>query len=157
MNFQFENICIDTDNFKLEINGKPSSTEPQVFDLIVYLINNRQRLVSRKELLDTLWAGREVSDTSLSNHIKSARKVLGDNGRRQKIIKTMHGRGYQFIADINEVGATSQPVVKPVRSYHRRYLIALVSLALLLGFQPFSSHVNMKRLLRNNPSPILPF
>ena len=136
MNFHFENICIDADNFRVEVDGKPVSTEPQVFDLIVYLIECRERLVSRKELLDTLWSGREVSDTSLSNHIKSARKVLGDNGRRQQIIKTIHGRGYQFIADVEEVAAGHRPEVKPVRSYRSHYLVALVGLVLLLVLPP---------------------
>lgn len=135
MTFQFEDIWIDTDNFSMEKNGRTISTEPQVFNLIVYLIENRDRLVSRQELLDKLWAGRHVSDTSLSNHIKSARKVLGDNGRRQQIIKTFHARGYQFIADVKEVTAGSKAKIEPVRVYRRRYQIALTVLVLLLALQ----------------------
>jgi tetratricopeptide (TPR) repeat protein len=135
MNFHFENIWIDTDSFSVEQNGQTISVEPQVFDLIVYLIENRNRLVSRKELLEKLWSGRHVSDTSLSNHIKSARKVLGDNGRRQKVIKTFHARGYQFVANVEEVAAGAKPEIKPVRGYRGRYQFALAALVLLLLLQ----------------------
>jgi TolB-like protein/DNA-binding winged helix-turn-helix (wHTH) protein/lipoprotein NlpI len=72
--------------------------EPMVFDLIVYLIENHNNLISRDELLAKLWPGREVCDATLSNHIKSARKLLGDDGQQQKIIETVRGRGYRFIA-----------------------------------------------------------
>ncbi|MCK4711077.1 MAG: winged helix-turn-helix domain-containing protein, partial [Gammaproteobacteria bacterium] len=97
------NIEVDTLNFHLSESGDPVSVEPQVFDLIVYLMTNRDRLVTRQEIFDKLWSGRIVSDTSLSNHIKSARKALGDDGQKQQVIKTVHGRGYQFIAHIEEV------------------------------------------------------
>lgn len=59
-------------------------------------------MVSRDEILDKLWQGRVISDTSINNHIKSARKVLGDDGIKQAVIKTIHSRGYQFIAQIDE-------------------------------------------------------
>ncbi len=102
MNYLFDNFKVDTSNFKLEKDGNDIAIEPQVFDLLVYLIAHRNRLVTRQEIFDTIWGGREVSDTSLSNHIKSARKAVGDDGRRQQIIKTTHGRGYQFISQVSE-------------------------------------------------------
>ena len=64
-----------------------------MFDLLVYLVKHRDHLVSRQQLLDDLWDGRVVSDATLSNHIKVARSVLGDNGDLQKSIKTVRGRG----------------------------------------------------------------
>lgn len=91
---------IDTENFQISAAGTPLAVEPKVFDLLVYLLENRPRLISREELLNQIWAGREVSDTTLSNHIKSARKILGDNGELQTVIKTIRGRGYQFVADV---------------------------------------------------------
>ena len=103
MIYQLGNIEIDEDNFKLFDNGQLIAVEPQVFDLIIYLIKHRDRLISRQELFEQLWTGREVSDTSLSNHIKSARKVLGDDGNLQHVISTIRGRGYQFVAQINEL------------------------------------------------------
>ncbi len=102
MRYRFNQFELDTQQFTLSHNAQAVAVEPKVFDLIVYLIEHRQRLISRDELFDKLWAGREVSDTTLSNHIKSARKVLGDNAERQETIKTLRGRGYQFVAAIDE-------------------------------------------------------
>ena len=68
--------------------------------LLFSLIENRSRVVSRDEIFDVVWQGRNVSDTSLSNHIKTARKILGDNAADQKLIKTIRGRGYQFVAEV---------------------------------------------------------
>ena len=76
MIYKFDKIEIDLDQFEVKDDGKTIAVEPKVFDLIIYLIKNRFRLVSRDELFEHVWEGREVSDTSLSNHIKSARKVL---------------------------------------------------------------------------------
>lgn len=98
MIYTFKNFTINTDNFQLLKNDKPLSIEPQVFNIILYLVENQDRVVSRTELLDAIWKDKIVSDSSISNHIKSARKVLDDDGQKQAVIKTIHGRGYQFIA-----------------------------------------------------------
>ncbi len=103
MIYRFSEFELDTQNYQLIKAGNEVAVEPQVFDLLKYLIANRSRLVSRAEIFDEIWSGRVVSDTSLSNHIKSARKAIGDSGRIQSCIKTVHGRGYQFIASTNEV------------------------------------------------------
>lgn len=105
MIYRFNNIEIDLNKFEIREDGNTLSVEPKVFNLIIYLIEHRLRLVSRDELFEQVWQGREVSDTSLSNHIKSARKVLGDNGELQKVIKTVRSRGYQFIAETIELPA----------------------------------------------------
>ncbi len=101
MIYKFNNIEVDSKNYRLLDNGKEISVEPQVFNLIIFLLENKDNVVSRDEILDKLWQGRVVSDTSINNHIKSARKVLGDDGIKQLVIKTIHSRGYQFIAKIN--------------------------------------------------------
>ncbi len=101
MIYKFNNSEVDSKNYRLLDNGKEISVEPQVFNLIVFLLENKDNVVSRDEILDKLWQGRVVSDTSINNHIKSARKVLGDDGIKQAVIKTIHSRGYQFIAKIN--------------------------------------------------------
>jgi TolB-like protein len=98
MIFQFNQYCVDTDRYQLFSKGTELTTEPQVFDLLVYLIENRERVVSRDELLDNLWKGKVVTDSALSARLKDARKAVGDNGTKQSTIKTFHGRGYQFIA-----------------------------------------------------------
>lgn len=113
MHYRVGSIDVDPGNYHLSENGDPVAVEPKVFDLIVYLIRNRDRLVTRQELFDRIWQGRVVTDTSLSNHIKSARKVLGDDGQKQEVIKTIHGRGYQFIADAEEVDEKTRAPGKP--------------------------------------------
>jgi DNA-binding winged helix-turn-helix (wHTH) protein len=93
-----EHVIIDTALYRISAAGAATSVEPKVFDLLVYLIRHRDRVLSRDELLREVWDGREVSNTTLSNHVKSARKALGDSGELQKTILTIRGRGYQFIA-----------------------------------------------------------
>jgi DNA-binding winged helix-turn-helix (wHTH) protein/TolB-like protein/tetratricopeptide (TPR) repeat protein len=100
MKYQVATFEIDTEQFQISCADKVLAVEPKVFDLIVYLIQNRKRLVSRDELFEQVWQGRDVSDTTLSNHIKSARKIFGDDGEQQQVIKTLRGRGYQFIAEV---------------------------------------------------------
>lgn len=102
MIIRFNTIEVDLNQYEIRDNGQPLAVEPKVFDLIIYLIQHRQRIISRDELFQKIWNGREVSDTSLSNHIKTARKILGDNGSLQHVIKTIRSRGYQFIAKIEE-------------------------------------------------------
>jgi len=124
MFYRIENIEIDSLNFRLTIDGTAATVEPQVFDLIIYLITRRDRLVTRQELFDNIWADRVVSEDSLSSHIKKARKVLGDDGKQQRVIKTIHGRGFQFIADTEELnpqqdatgytGLTAKTYRKPI-------------------------------------------
>lgn len=103
MVFEFNQITIDTDQYRLSSGGDLVPVEPQVFDLLVFLIINRDRVVTREELLETLWSGKVVTDAALGVRIKDARKAVGDNGNQQKVIKTIHGRGYQFISEITQI------------------------------------------------------
>ena len=119
MFYRLGTIEVDPANFVLTDSGKIVSVEPLVFDLIVCLIENRGRLLTRQELIDKIWGGRIVSDTSLSNHIKSARKALGDDGHTQRFIKTIHGRGYRFVGEIEEV-ASQGGTEKTAATSHRR-------------------------------------
>lgn len=99
MIYQAEHFLLDTTSYRLIRDGSEYPIEPQVFDLIVYLIDNRNRVVLRDELLDKLWNGRIVSDGAINARIKLARSALGDSGKLQKFIKTIHRRGYQFIGE----------------------------------------------------------
>jgi adenylate cyclase len=103
MIFRFNEFEMDTQNYQLRRNGEVVEIEPKVYDLLRYLVVNRERLVTRDELFDNIWSGQVVSDTSLSNLIKAARKAIGDSGNLQSSIKTVHGRGYQFISTTEEV------------------------------------------------------
>lgn len=105
MIYRAENFTLDTSLYSLYRGEERISVEPQVFDLLVHLIVNRERVVTREELLDSLWSGRVVTDSALSARLKAARKAVGDSGRTQSTIKTIHGRGYQFIAHVAESDA----------------------------------------------------
>ena len=111
MKYQIAEFLIDTTRFRISNGDSPVAVEPKVFDLLVYLIAHRDRVVTREELFKEVWDGREVSDATLSNHVKSARKVLGDSGELQSTIQTIRGRGYQFIAPVTEI-----PTVMPQQS-----------------------------------------
>ena len=74
--------------------------EPQVFDVMTQLVSNHQRLVTKSELFDTVWGGRFVGEAALTSRIKAARRALGDDGGTQRYIRTVRGRGYQFVGSI---------------------------------------------------------
>jgi DNA-binding winged helix-turn-helix (wHTH) protein/TolB-like protein len=98
MIYAFNGYEINTENFCICYRGQIVQIEPKVFNVIVYLIQHRDQVVTRKQLLKDVWAGRVVSPSTLTNHIKLARSALGDSGVDQLIISTVYGRGYRFVA-----------------------------------------------------------
>jgi pimeloyl-ACP methyl ester carboxylesterase len=100
--FVFSDCELDLDRFELRRAGRLRPVEPQVFDLLAVLIRARHRVVPKEELLDTVWGNRFVTESALTSRVKAARQAIGDDGRRQRFIRTVHGRGYQFAAPVNE-------------------------------------------------------
>lgn len=112
MIYQFAGFTIDTERFLLRQGGASVSIEPLAFDLLLYLAENRDRVVGRDELLENLWRGKVVSDSALAARLRDVRKAVGDSGSRQQVIRTVHGRGYQFVAQLltgGDSSATEQP------------------------------------------------
>jgi pimeloyl-ACP methyl ester carboxylesterase/DNA-binding winged helix-turn-helix (wHTH) protein len=107
--FVFGDCELDLDRFELRRAGQVRPVEPQVFDLLAVLIRERRRVVPKEELLDTVWGNRFVSESALTSRVKAARQAIGDDGRSQHLIRTAHGRGYQFVAPVTEA-APSDPV-----------------------------------------------
>jgi pimeloyl-ACP methyl ester carboxylesterase/DNA-binding winged helix-turn-helix (wHTH) protein len=107
--FVFGDCELDLDRFELRRAGRLRPVEPQVFDLLAVLIRERRRVVPKEELLDTVWGNRFVSESALTSRVKAARQAVGDDGRSQRLIRTAHGRGYQFVAPVDEA-AQSDPV-----------------------------------------------
>jgi TolB-like protein len=99
--YQFSDFTLDTSRYQLNRSGESVAIEPLVFDLLVYLVEQRDRVVTREELLENLWKGKVVTDAALGARLKNARKAVQDNGSKQEVIKTVHGRGYQFIAELS--------------------------------------------------------
>src|SRR6185503_21361561 len=103
MLFRFGDCELDTSRFELRRGGQRVELEPQVFELLVYLVANRERVVTRRELYEKVWRGRVVTDAALNNRIKTARAGIGDDGKTQHSIRTLHRTGYRFIGDVAEV------------------------------------------------------
>jgi len=114
MIYQFAQFELDMARFELREEGAGRPLEPQVFKLLAYLIEHRERLVSKNELFEKLWDGRVVTDSALTSRIKSARQVLGDSGKAQRFIKTIYGTGFRFVADVRFAHSTS--TVLPFRN-----------------------------------------
>jgi len=110
MIFRFDHFKVDSTSFEVWRDETRLEAQPQVMELLIMLIGNRDRVVSREEIFDQIWKNRVVSDTTLSSRIKSLRKLLGDDGVQQKFIRTIHGRGFRFHAEVVETrGSQSEP------------------------------------------------
>jgi len=150
MKYKIGEFTIDTGRFRISSGDSPIAAEPKVFDLLVYLIAHRDRVVTREELFKEVWDGREVSDATLSNHVKNARKVLGDSGELQSTIQTIRGRGYQFVAPVTEIPNGGErgepqpptyvsPVTKPAPAWRLALGAVVVLVAALIGWRFFTS------------------
>ena len=102
MLYIFNNFVLDTDRRELRAGCKAVDVEPQVFDLLKYLIHHRERVVSRDELIETIWGGRSVSESALSTRINAVRTAIGDSGIQQHLIKTLPRRGIRFVGEVRE-------------------------------------------------------
>ena len=100
MPYLFDDYELDESLYELRQDSEVIKLEPKVFDVLVYLIQHRKRVVSKGELRASLWPQVHVTDDALVRCIVHARKALADKGSEQRVIKTVHGRGYQFISSI---------------------------------------------------------
>lgn len=96
----FEDFQLDLAAFELTCSGEAIALEPQALTLLVHLYSNRERVVSKDELLDEIWGHRYVSESALATQVKAVRKAVGDDGRSQRVIKTLRGHGYRFVAEV---------------------------------------------------------
>jgi DNA-binding winged helix-turn-helix (wHTH) protein/tetratricopeptide (TPR) repeat protein len=125
MIFAFGNFRVDDQRLELRDRETSVAVEPLVLETLIHLIRHRDRLVSKDELLREVWQTEHVSDSAISRCIMEARRAVGDNGARGEIIKTVHGRGYRFVADVEVVSQKPRTRTVPV-------LIALLGVAAAL-------------------------
>jgi DNA-binding winged helix-turn-helix (wHTH) protein/tetratricopeptide (TPR) repeat protein len=104
MIYRFGDCQLDDLRYELRRDGQPRHLEPQVFEVLAYLVRHRDRVVTKAELLDEIWGSRFVTDSALTSRVKAARRAIGDSGREQRVIRTVHGRGYRFLASVRELG-----------------------------------------------------
>ena len=111
----FDSFTLDEAAFELRQSDKPVAIEPQSLRLLLFLIRHRDRVVTKDDLVDAIWQGRAVSDWAISGAIKAVRAALGDTDRDKRLIKTIHGRGFRFVADVisqtPETASASKPTV----------------------------------------------
>lgn len=105
MIYRFGAFDLDLAKLELRASGEVRPVEPQVFALLALLVGNRERVVSRDEIIENVWDGRGVSDSAIDSRIKSARQALGDNGTAQRLIKTVHSKGFRFVQDARVLGS----------------------------------------------------
>jgi DNA-binding winged helix-turn-helix (wHTH) protein len=115
------------------VAARSSTWSRKVFDVLAYLLRHRERVVPKTELLDQIWGNRFVSESALSSRIKSARRAVGDTGRDQRIIKTIYGRGYRFVADANEQPATAGRAAEGATAPAHQVLRAVSDVAAGIG------------------------
>jgi DNA-binding winged helix-turn-helix (wHTH) protein len=101
--YQFGNCILDTARRELRQGGGLVAVEPQVFDVLKFLIEARDRVVSRDDLLDAVWNGRIVSEATLSSRLNSARTAIGDTGAEQRLIRTLPRKGVRFVGAVQEI------------------------------------------------------
>jgi pimeloyl-ACP methyl ester carboxylesterase/DNA-binding winged helix-turn-helix (wHTH) protein len=106
MIYRFAGYELDTGLFELREAGASRRLEPQVFDVLTYLVEHRDRLVTKDELLEKVWGDKYISEAALNSRLMAARKAIGDSGREQRFIRTQHGRGFRFIGEV-EIGSAN--------------------------------------------------
>ena len=111
--YRFGDLELDASLFQVRRNGVKLAVQPQVFDVLHYLLKNRDRLVSKDELLEQVWHGRIISETTLSSRIKSVRQLIGDTGDSQSLVRTVRNRGFQFVGEVSTRLSDAQMI--PVR------------------------------------------
>lgn len=114
MRFRFGDVDLNTDTREIHAGGGAVAVEPQVFDLVAFLIQNRDRVVSTQELVEAVWRGRIVSDSAIAARISAARSAIGDTGAAQRWIRTVPRRGFRFVGDVDD-DATPAAAAAPER------------------------------------------
>ena len=138
MLYCFEAYELDTGTRELRRGSEPVALEPQVFDLLVYLIENRDRVVSKDDLIASVWHGRVVSDSTLTSRINAARKAVGDSGEQQNLIRTVARKGIRFVGGLRDPAAaagetTSAEPARPTVALPERPSIAVLPFVNMSG------------------------
>ena len=100
MQFHFADYVLDTDRRELRLRSELIAVEPQVYDLLLHLVENRDRVVTKDDLVASVWGGRVTSDATLTSRIYAVRKAVGDSGQQQRLIRTIPRKGLRFVGEV---------------------------------------------------------
>ncbi|MBR0776734.1 winged helix-turn-helix domain-containing protein [Bradyrhizobium diazoefficiens] len=125
MLYFFDNLSLDTDRRELRRGAETITIAPQVFDLLGYLIGNRERVISKDDLIRVIWQGRAISDVALTTCLNAARKAIGDTGEEQRLIKTFPRKGVRFVATVREASPTAAVASAPGPAAGKPRLVVL--------------------------------
>ena len=145
MLYRFGTFELDTARVELRESGEVRPLEPQVFGLLALLVENRERLVSRDEIIEKVWDGRPISDAAVASRIKSARRALGDDGRTQRFIRTAHRQGFRFVAEVKAArdvpiaDRLADPTAAPLAEQSQRPSIAVLPFHLVGTSAPYAA------------------
>jgi TolB-like protein/Tfp pilus assembly protein PilF len=134
LDYLFDNYVLDAGRRELRRGAELVSVEPQVFDLLEYLICQRDRMVSKDDIFAAVWRGRIVSESALTTRINAARSAIGDNGEDQRLIRTLRGKGFRFVGEVREAQpppAPTAPIMAPDLTDATLFLLDRPSIAVL--------------------------
>ena len=117
LRYLFEEYAFDTDHRELHRGADLVSVAPQVFDLLDYLIRNRERVVSKDDLINAIWNGRVVTEAALTTRLNVARSVIGDTGEEQRLIKTLPRKGFRFVGEVAQGPEGAAAADNPAESW----------------------------------------
>ncbi|MDF9616388.1 winged helix-turn-helix domain-containing protein [Pseudomonas entomophila] len=117
MQFMFEEYVLDQQRRELTLRGQAVTITPQAFDLLLQLVDNQDRVVSKDELLQAVWGGRIVSESTITSHVNAVRRAIGDSGSEQRLLRTVARKGYRFVGDIRQIpdGLGDEPPAPPAQ------------------------------------------
>lgn len=110
MAFAFGDYVLDPERRELTLRAQVVSVGPQVFDLLLHLVRNRERVVGKDELLEAVWSGRIVSESTITSHINAVRKAVGDSGEDQRLVRTIARKGFRFVGTVEQIGEAPLPI-----------------------------------------------
>ena len=138
--YRFDGFEVDPGAWRLSRDGQEVDLDPVVLRLLIYLIANKDRLVTRQELMDTVWGDTVISESAINQAVARLRKALGDHSANPRYLETVHSKGYRFIAEVAEAESPSladPPAVNPPKTARHRVLAAGVAIVILLVLAVF--------------------
>lgn len=149
MIYRFGAFALDLDRLELRASGSACPLEPQVFALLALLVENRDRVISKEEIIEKVWDGRIVSDAAIASRVKSARRALGDDGKSQRFIRTVQRRGLRFVAEVStesgvtgrahHIGAGPEPTSPSTALEDSRPSLAVLPFTALGNIEPYAA------------------